>query len=166
MTVPGGIGLEDAMKQAYETVPDDVIFYDTLEINHTTFDDPILVVRSYESLVTSQGTFLPVHFDFTLPETEGSVRGEMTIRLQFITGEARRAIREAAQDPNVITVKYRGYLEGSLTAPDAELPALLQVSSVTETPGGIEARALLPDLFGQYFPRRLMTVDSLPGCRT
>jgi hypothetical protein len=163
--MPGGLTIDEASRQAYEFVTEDVTFYDTLEIDHASFSEPVMVVNSFAQLVTGQGTFYPVQFTFVLPDTEGAVRGEMTISVQYITVEARQAIRAAATDPNEITVKYRQYIEGNLDNPDAELPTLLYVSSVTETSSGVEAKALLPDLIGQYFPRRMMTVASLPGCR-
>lgn len=156
--------LSDAIKEAYEHAPADVAFYDTLQIDHQSFIEPILVVRSHRTLSTNQGDYLPVMFDFALPETEGGVRGEMTITVNCLPKEAMVKIREAACTRQKIEVTYRQYLEGNLD-PDAELPVSLQISSIKETHTGIEAKALLPDLEGAYFPRRVMTVAALPGGR-
>lgn len=156
--------LSDAIKEAYEHAPADVAFYDTLQIDHQSFLTPIRVVRSHRSLSTNQGDFLPVMFDFSLPETEGGVRGEMTITVSCLPKDAMVKIREASCTRYKIEVTYRQYLEGNAD-PDAELPVPLQISSIKETHTGIEAKAMLPDLEGAYFPRRLMTVAALPGGR-
>ena len=158
------VDLSDAIVEAYEHAPADVTYFDTLEITHQSFLETIKVVQSGAKLTTNQGEFLPVNFSFALPETEGSVRGEMTIKVNFLPKEARVKIREAALTRYKISVIYRQYIGSSLD-PDAELPNPLQVSTVKETPTGIEVNAMFPDLIGAYFPRRLMTVSELPGCR-
>jgi hypothetical protein len=157
--------LSDAIKEAYECAPSDVTYYDTLEIDHASFTTPIRVVRSYRALSTNQGEYLPVMFDFSLPETEGGVRGEMKITLSGVPKEARVKIREAATSRNPVSVMWRQYIAED-SDPDAELPVALQVSSIKETATGVEASAMFPDLVGAPFPRRMMTVKELPGCAT
>lgn len=167
--------LNNAIKEAYERAPGDVTYYDTLEINHADFTTPIYVVRSFEginALLVADGEpvdFTPVMFDFSLPETEGGVRGEMTIAINGIPMEARTKIREGASSTDPVTVKYRQYIrtqgETGDWLPDAELPVSLNVVSVKETQLGLEASVMFPDLVGAYFPRRIMTGTAFPGLR-
>lgn len=157
--------LSSAIKEAYEYAQPDVTYYDTLTINHADFLEPIMVVRSHAQLETNQGTYQPVAFDLTLPETTGCVRGEMTITVNYLPKDARLKIREAAASRSAIGITYRQYINSNAD-PDAELPVALQVSSITETPVGIQVQALFPDLVGAYFPRRLMNVLELPGAIT
>ena len=155
------MNLTDAIKEAYEHAPADLTYYDTLEIACAEMGDAIRVVVSHQELTTNDGTFLPVPtIDFSLPETAGSVRGQMTIRVPGVPLVVREKVRLAALARSPITVKYRQYLEGEMEA-DAELPALLSVTDIRETWAGIEITAMLPDLVGAYFPRRLMTWDAL-----
>jgi len=155
------VNLTDAIKEAYEHAPADLTYYDTLEIACAEMGDAIRVVVSHQELTTNDGTFLPVPtIDFSLPETAGSVRGQMTIRVPGVPLVVREKVRLAALARSPITVKYRQYLEGEMEA-DAELPALLSVTDIRETWAGIEITAMLPDLVGAYFPRRLMTWDAL-----
>ena len=155
------MNLTDAIKEAYEHAPANLTYYDTLEIACAEMGDAIRVVVSHQELTTNDGTFLPVPtIDFSLPETAGSVRGQMTIRVPGVPLVVREKVRLAALARSPITVKYRQYLEGEMEA-DAELPALLSVTDIRETWAGIEITAMLPDLVGAYFPRRLMTWDAL-----
>jgi len=156
--------MNDAIKEAYEYAPADVIYYDTLEIDHESFIDSIKVVRSYEELVTNQGTYYPVMFDFQLPDIQEAARGSMKISIAGIPRTARELIRAAAQERAPITVKYRQYMKGDME-PDAYLPFPLTIAHISETHVGLEAEALMPDLTNMYFPRRLMTTENLPGLR-
>lgn len=156
------VDMNEAIREAYENAPQDVVYYDTLEIMHTSLEDSIRIVKSWQPLETLQGTFLPLHFDFTLPETEGCVRGEMTITLSLISRDLRELIRSAIGLSTKIEIKYRQYLAPG-TDPDAELPVNLQVSGIQETSSAISIRAMFPDLIGLQFPRRIMMAAGLPG---
>lgn len=153
--------LTDAIKEAYEYAPQDVIYYDTLEINHDDLEVPILIVNSHVPFTATLGTFLPVSFGFTLPETIGGSVGNLNISIDGIPGQVRSILRAISQTRTPITATYRQYLEGS-AEPDAELLPL-QIISVKETYTGVVAVATMPDLAGAFFPRKLMTSELLPG---
>ena len=153
-----------AYKEAMDFAPADEVYYDTLQFDCDGLTNPILIVNSYEPLVRAAGTFLPVIFEFTLPETAGGVRGQMTISVNGIPKAVRLAVRNVASSPYPVTATYRQYIGTSMT-PDAYLPVPLSVSQVKETPLGFSVTATAPDLTGAYFPRRLMTTADFPGCR-
>lgn len=160
------VDLNDAIKEAYEYAPSDITYWDTLDIWHESFSTGMLVVNGYRPIQTKKGVYLPVNFSVTLPETEGSVRGEMFINVDFLPKKAMIKIREASTSRTKITVKYRQYITiGPNAEPDAELPVPLQVTNIKETHIGVSITAMFPDLIGSYFPRRLMTVEALPGGR-
>lgn len=154
--------MTDAIKEAYANAPADITYYDTLEIMHASFSESIKIVKSGKSLSTPQGNFIAVNFDFTIPETKGSVVGEMKISIGLLPKVAQVAIRDASMTTTPITVKYRQYL-GANMEPDAELPVALEIRQVEQTYSGVVATALFPDLHGHVFPRRLMTTSVLPG---
>lgn len=154
--------LTAAIKEAYANAPGDVTYYDTLQIDHEDFAAPILIVNSHAPTTRTEGEFLPVRFDFKLPETAGSVRGEMTISIAGVPASVRAAIRNGAGTRAPVTVTYRQYVNSDLD-PSAEYPVPLSISAVRETYAGIEMTALAPDLTGLPFPRRLMTTKCLPG---
>ncbi len=157
--------MSDAIKEAYAHAPQEVTYYDTLEIMHASFTESIKVVVSDAPLTTPQGEYLACpNLSVTLPETEGGVRGQLEITIPFLPRDAQVAIKEAAHSRTPVTIKYRQYL-GENIAPDAELPVPLQVESITQTHHQVTAIAMFPDLNNASFPRRLMTALNLPGGR-
>ena len=155
--------LTDAIKEAYEYAPANVTYYDTLKITHALLvPDPILIVRDYKKTVRNMGTFLPVMFDFSLPETSGAVRGEMTISVTGLPKLARKTLQNLALlsvvDP--IQIYYQQYINDEME-PDAELPLPMSETSIRETYTGVEITAMLPDLVNAFMPRKLMTWTAL-----
>lgn len=156
--------MSDAIQEAYANAPD-VPFFDTFEITHSDFTDSIRVVVSWRELVTNRGRFIPVPgLSFTLAETTGSVRGQVKITLPGLPAEVRTRIRGSVGTRNPVRMLYRQYLEGQMD-PDVEMPAPFTLTNISETPTGVEATAMAPDLIGAYLPRRLMTVQTCPGLR-
>jgi hypothetical protein len=156
--------LTDAIKEAYAHAPA-VTYYDTLQIDNEDFVNPILVVDSFVPTTRTEGTFIPVKFDYTLPETAGGVRGEMTISIIGVPKEVRAQIRNATSGRKPYMLTYRQYINDAME-PDAEYPVPLSIAGISESHVGIEIQALLPDLVGSYFPRKLMTTKALPGLKT
>ena len=156
--------LSDAIEEAYENAPADTAHFDTFEINCDAFSESIKVVVSHEAITVTEGTFIPVPtIEFELPETVSSSRGQFVMRVPGIPRAARGMVRAAAKAREIITIQYRQYLEGE-SDPDAESPSAWTVVSVHEQYGTLEITAMLPDLVGMYFPRRLMTFCALYGC--
>jgi hypothetical protein len=116
------VSLNNAVKEAYEYAEGSITYWDTLELNHTSFAAPIRIVNSFKNLTTNQGTFQPVQFKAALPETSTGVRGEMSIQLQALPLSIRKEIRVIATSRTPMTIIYR-----------------------------------------QYFPRRTMLIQDLPG---
>jgi hypothetical protein len=159
---PRPITMTEAMEEAYAYADPTDTFYDTLEFYCGITSDYVRVVCSDEELVTPQGTFSPCYFGFELPETQGSVRGQMKINVDFLPREAQVWIRNATQSRGKITVTWRQYLGPGLE-PDAWYPIPLEIMTVEQTPTGVTATALFPDLVNIPFPKRIMTTTELPG---
>lgn len=154
--------LTDAIKEAYEYAPQDITYWDTLEFDHTNFTSTIKIVNSYKELVTNQGTFLPILFECALPEKNSGVRGEMVIKIKGVPIAERLKIREITSSRHKMTICYRQYITES-DDPDSEYPILLQAVAVSENDTGFEIKASLSGLLGAKFPRRIMTVQDIPG---
>lgn len=159
---PRPIDLSTAMEEAYAYADGGETFYDTLEFESAGSTDKVLVVNSSAELPTPQGTYLACAFDCRLPETESAVRGQLQVSVDFLPRDAQVWLRQASQARKRLTVKWRQYLAPN-QAPDAEYPIPLEIVSVEQTPAGVTATALFPDLVNMPFPRRLMTTKELPG---
>ncbi|MCA1944963.1 MAG: DUF1833 domain-containing protein [Desulfovibrio sp.] len=151
-----------AMREAYANATP-ATYYATLEFSCADLTESIRVVDSDRELVTADaGTFVPVHFEVYLPETEGGVRGELKIDVTCLPREAIEALRDISGATAPIYIQYREYLAPNQAA-SAWLPTQPQVSEIVRTFTGVTITARLPDLVGAKGPRRMMTAATLPG---
>ena len=160
--------LTEAMKEAYAYADPDVTTWETFEITHPSWSgDPILLVNSSRQLVTLDGTFLPVTFQASLPETESSVRGQLQLSLDFLPVVMCKKLWSASQTPLPLLLYYRQYIEEGVSAEaSAELPVALVVNNVQFSNERTIINALYPDLVNIPMGRRIMTATQLPGGRT
>lgn len=156
------------MKEAYAYADPDITTWETFEFTSVVWtDDPILLVNSYRELVTADGTFLPVTFSASLPETESSARGQLRLAIDFLPAALCKKIWAAALGASPIFLHYRQYIEeGELAEAAAELPVPLVVNNIQFTDERTTIDALYPDLVNIPMGRRIMTATELPGGRT
>jgi hypothetical protein len=157
------ITMTEAVEEAWAAASSDQAHYDTFEIDNDYLSESIKIVVSHSPLTVTLGTFVPVPtIEYELPSTEASARGQLVMRIPGIPRAIRGIARALARSGSVTTIKYRQYLEGE-TEPDAEMPSTLEVSEIKDVFGTLEITALLPDLVGMFFPRRLMSRRALYG---
>ena len=172
--------MNEAVQEAYAYADPDVTIYETFELAHSSwaeydsdsdsdYDSSIRLVNSSRTLLTADGTFMPVTFDASMPETESSVRGQLKLAISFLPKKYRDVIWDASQAPETdpIYLYYRQYTgAGAAEEAAAELPVPLVVNSVEFDDGQTIVNALYPDLVNIPFGRRIMTATNLPGART
>jgi len=172
--------MNEAIQEAYAYADPEVTIYETFELIHSSWsgfdsdsdsdtDASILLVDSDRVLVTADGTFQPVTFTASLPETESSVRGQLKLTISFLPKEYRDMLWEASQSPETdpVYLYYRQYIgEGAEEEAAAELPVPLVVNTIEFTDEQTLINALYPDLVNIPFGRRIMSVTELPGART
>ena len=153
---------DEAILEAIEYADPATTFYDTIEIDCADFTESIKIVNDEIQLSTNQGIFIPCRFGITLPGEEPSVRGELKLNVNFLPKAAQVKIKDAVLASGPITIKFRGYTAED-SDPTEEIPVLLEISSVEQTPTGVSISAMFPDLVNMKFPKRLMTTTILPG---
>jgi hypothetical protein len=157
--------MTEAIKEAYAYADPAVTLFDTFEISHSTWssDDYIRLVDSDISLETPQGAFKPAVVNASLPETESSVRGELTITINCLPVAYRDQLYAVVLETNPVYIQYRQYT-GENEAPQAELPVALTVSEIGFK-GDFETvlTCLYPDLVNIPFCRKVMTTTIFPG---
>jgi len=159
---PVPISVDDAMAEAYAYADCSDTYYDTLEFSSEGTNETVMVVYSDQDLETPQGTYLACKFDCRLPTTEGAVRGQMEISVEFLPKDAQTWLLDMCKSRSKMAVRWRQYL-GANQEPDAELHIPLDIVSVEITAAGATATALFPDLVNMPFPRKIMTTKNLPG---
>lgn len=139
----------------------DEVFLVCLTIDHSSFDDPILVVNDMQPLVRAAGTFEPFAFDITLPsETEDQVpQVQLTIdnvdrliveKIRLISAERPHVRMEVvlASSPDVVEAGPFDF---------AILSATYNANVVTAVMGFED------DLLNTAFPGDLYTPSNSPG---
>lgn len=160
--------ITEAMKEAYAYADPLVVTWETFEFTNLDWPgEPILLANSPRLLVTADGTFQPVTFAASLPETESSVRGQLQLTIDFLPALLCKKLWAAAQGVFPTLLYYRQYIEeGAGAEAAAELPVPLVVNSVRFSDERTIVSALYPDLVNIPMGRRIMTATALPGGRT
>lgn len=153
---------DEAIEEAYALADPSVTFYDTLEVMHPSFLEPIRVVASDAKLPTPQGTFLPAAIGVSVPDTQAAGRGEAVITLDFLPADAQNAILSASLTRDPVTILYRQYL-GPNENPKITQKVPMEIFAVVMTSTGVEARAMYADLVNAPAPRALYTTTRFPG---
>ena len=158
--------MSEAIKEAYAYAGNATTIYETVELTHTAFTEPICLVNSPLKLVTAMGEFSPVVFDASLPDTEGGVRGQLQIDIDFLPTKYRKLFYAVSRESESVLLYYRQYTsEGENAQPALELPVALSVSAFEFDQDKVTITALYPDLVNIAFCRRIMTTETLPGGR-
>lgn len=156
--------MSEAIQEAYAYADHNITIYETLELTHTSFVPSIKLVDSPHILVVTQGSFQPVNFEVTLPETESSVRGQMKVSIRFLLMAYRELLYASSKTSDPVYMYYRQYISGD-SDPQAELPVALTINTMEFTDELVVLNALYPDLMNINICRRLMTARELPGCQ-
>lgn len=122
--------LDDALKEAYASAPQELIILDTLEVHHRTFDTPIRIVRWPVTGPTPEKfnlklentapvnpgkvvEFIGAPFELIPPsQSSEEVVDSFQIRVDCIDDYLDQYMENAAIDGGVITGIYRTYVKG------------------------------------------------------
>lgn len=161
------LDITEAMKEAYAYADPEITTWETFEFTNAGWPgEPILLVNSTRVLVTADGTFNPVKFEASLPETESSVRGQLQLTIGFLPSLLCKKLWAASQTVLPVYLYYRQYIEeGPSAEASAELPVPLVVNTVQFSDEQTVINALYPDLVNIPMGRRIMTATQLPGGR-
>jgi hypothetical protein len=169
-----GTTLSAAIKEAYASAPANVVIYHTLEFRHTSFTQPIYVVRDFQDLnaviepasLVNGGSpvlFVALAFDIKKPEVSSTGLPQVTIELDNVDQSLVKAIEVAIQTTELVQVIYREYCTGHLDLPQNNPPLTLTVTSITATPFRISATATLPNLMNRRFPTTEYNANVFPS---
>ena len=166
--------LSQAIKEAYAAAPADEVIYHTLEIRHASFASPIRVVRDFVDLdatleatapedASTEVTFTGYAFDIVPPEVSVGGSPQLVIEIDNVSREILANIELAMSSTELITVIYRAFLAGDLTAPSNDPPLTLTIFQITATPMRISAVAGFQDVTNKRFPAAEYTAERFPG---
>jgi len=160
--------LSQAIKEAFAAAPAGVIVYNTLEISHPAFSQPIYIVRDTADLdaklETGEAvTYIRFAFDLKKPEVSATGVPQCTIEIDNVSREILANVQLAIRSTEKITVTYREYLSTDLSGPQNNPPMVLTVFSIKADVFKVTAVAGFGDLNNKRFPGVEYTAERFPG---
>ena len=147
--------------------PDEIIR--TLELTCPAWDAPVYICTGFEDItaVTEDNrtlTFIGANIDIALASKNNKGNQTLAFAVDNTTGEVTQRVDQAIDGNARVTVTYRTYLSGNLTAP-AERPYVLSLLSGEIQ--GVEAQLQTGffNMIGVAWPRELYTVNEYPALR-
>ncbi len=168
--------ISDALKEAYASAPTDEIVYDTIEINHRSFDEPIYVVNSDEGIYawieasdpTNPNTevfFTPTGFALKGPELTPDSTPQLRIDLDNVSSLIVQMVESTMNDAYPISIVWRVYLESDKSVPQINPPIRMQAIDIEADVLKVNIKAVFTDIYNVKFPNEVYTVERFPGLR-
>ncbi|BAO70045.1 phage-related conserved hypothetical protein [Bordetella bronchiseptica RB50] len=174
------MSLEQALKEAYASAPQDRVVFDTLELRHPAFVDPhgeptaVRVVLGYEDIRARLETEAPLDggqdvmfqagaFRFRLPGFEEGQVPSLLIAIDGASEQIVDHVEAAVQSRFPIYVTYRPYLSTDLSMPQMNPPITMELNKVTVTGSSVSGTATLSDVHNWAFPHERYVRERFPG---
>ncbi len=170
MSSPGNAAWEEAMA----TAPANVDIYDTLELQHPTFDEPVRVVAdviddlvlTLEDGATFNGgeavTFSAVSFIAEVPAYAEGKAPECQVTIDNVARLLIPYLNNAITVRADLTVVWRQFRSDMTDAP-CYGPVTFTLRRVTVNGTRVTGTAKLDDLVNMKFPRKIYTIAEYPG---
>lgn len=174
------MSLELALQEAYASVRQDVVIFDTLELRHPDFVDDsgsptaIRVVIGWEDIQARLEPEAPMDpgawvrfiagaFEFSLPGFEENQIPQLKISLDGVSREVVQHIEAAMRRPFPIEITYRPYLSTDLSKPQMSPPLHMTLASVRVDAFQVSGVATLTDVHNWPFPSQKYNAARFPG---
>lgn len=123
--------LTEAMTEAYAANSANYRIYETMELNHVTFDEPIRVIVGVDEdmmlPLTPGGTpvlFKATAFRIILPGSTEDGPTQARAEIDNVSGELNQYLEDAVATDQPVTAIYRGYTTADLTRPGDTITGL------------------------------------------
>jgi hypothetical protein len=165
--------LKLAIREAY--VASSAIIFHTLELRHSSFTEPIRVVRDRANLIARlENTaplnpgevvlFIPFSFDFSKPEVLPGGIPQLTITIDNVGREVTANVELSLESTEPIKATYREYLGSDLLGgPQNDPPMHMDILSISCTPFVVTATAGFPQMVNKRFPTQAFSAEDYPG---
>ena len=167
--------MSDAIAEAYASAPLGAIVWETVELWHPAWAEPIRVVRDRVALEAriedgadrnagEMVTFVAYPFDLVPPDMSATSAPQATLEIDNVSREIGQQMDLAIMDGRPTEVIWRSYLSGNQDlGPEHDPPIRMQMPTVTLTPLKVRAVLGFRDLINQAFPTMEYDSEAFPG---
>jgi hypothetical protein len=162
---------EEAIKSAYASCPSDLVYIDTLTLEHVNFAGPIYLVDQLKDMelgleTGGTATFRACSFRISLPKVSDEGYTSMDIAMDNTSREILQTLRLVRGSNSRIKVTYRPYISTDTSTPQMDPPLELSLSDISINAKEITAKADFRDLINRKHPYVLYTRARFPGLVT
>lgn len=141
----------------------------TLEITCPAWAAPVFICTGFDDItaVTEDGrtvTYIGANIDIALASKNNKGNQTLAFAVDNTSGEVSQRVDQAIDGNARVTVIYRTYISGNLTAP-AEKPYTLSLLSGTIQGIVAQLQTGYFNMIGVAWPRELYTVNEYPALR-
>lgn len=165
--------LKQAIKEAYASAPSDEVLLYTMELRHSSFTQPIRVVRDHQDFRAFLETgapadaglevdFVALMFEFKEPDLSDQAAPELPLMIANVTPEIEENISAAQEFAEPIECTYRVYLASDPSGPQNDPPMHLEVKHCKVTDFQIDATCTFGNFNNKRFPSETYTTDKYP----
>ena len=158
----------EALKEAFAVCRADEVIYSTLELNHTSFTQPIYVVNDRAPLTVpletgTTVTFVAFSFDLILPEVTADSVPMMEIKLDNISRDILTQVKLAMGSTSKIAAIHRFYSSRDLSGPQNDPPLEADLLKIRADVFRITAGAGFYNVTNKRFPFTEYDLQTFPG---
>lgn len=153
----------EALLEAYASCPPDVKVYETLEVNHPSFQSPAYIVANVGDDMeftledpgspATQTTFVACPVNCSYPEQREGQVASVQVKIDNVNRELVPKIEAALSIRAYIVVTYREYI-GSDTSEPAYGPISFTLTNVQMVGASLVGTAIVKNLQNKQFPRK------------
>ena len=152
------------VKQAFANPEPDEIIRDCLEISHSLFISPLLIVNDYLSFTYGATTYTPYPFEYSLPALESGENQQASFKIANVSktvGDKLLLALTSEMEP--ITVAFKQYVTVGATTYLYTFPLPLYVDSFNINREWVNLSASFHDLYNMPFLSETYSPARFPG---
>jgi Domain of unknown function (DUF1833) len=161
------MGLEAAIREAYATSANNVVYLETLEISHPLVTSLYLVRDRVDHVLGIGGgvtkTFVATGFQFNLPSAGENGLQELTLRVDNVDRRASDFVNSVKGSNDPVQVIYRPYLHTEPNTPQMNPPLRLFLTDIVITAVDVTGRATFADVLNRRFLSELYVRRRFPA---
>jgi len=159
--------MTEALKEALAVCPTDIVIFETIQIDHPDFDQPMRLVNDYADLTATLETgetvtFIRFAFESVGAEVNAQGLPEVVVTVDGASSEIANAMDQLAGSSDALTVTLRSFRSDDLSAPAGRnVPGEVRNISVEDV--RVTLRIGFGEIANRPFPSELYTPRRFPG---